>query len=160
MPPVPPERTATSALREPLDLLAPLAREERVDLPAPPDSRDCPDPRVPSVRPASPESRVSPARLEPQDLLVPEATEVSAVSAVPPVPSAPPVPVVLPVLLETMVPRETPVPPETPVPRAPLDCRECPVSAVLLAFLDSRETEVTKVAREPTVPPVRMELLV
>lgn len=28
------------------------------------------------------------------------------------------------------------VPPETPVPRVPLDCRECPVSVVLLAFLD------------------------
>lgn len=28
------------------------------------------------------------------------------------------------------------VPPETPVPRVPPDCRECLVSAVLLACLD------------------------
>lgn len=136
MPLVPPERTVMLVLKAPLDLLVLLVREESRDLLEVLDSRVFQDPRVPLVRVASPESRVCPVRLEPQDLLELEVTEDSPVSVVPLVLLDPLVPVDPPDLLETMVLREMLEPPVIPVPRVLLDCRVCQASAVLLAFQD------------------------
>lgn len=75
-------------------------------------------------------------RLEPQDPLEIEAREDSPVSVVPPVLLDPLVPVDPPDPLETRVLREMLEPPVPPEPRVLPDCRECPVSVVLLAFQD------------------------
>lgn len=123
-------------LKAPLDLLDLLVREESRELPDLLDSRVFPDPRVPLVRLASPESRVSPARLEHQDLLELEVTEDSLVSVVPLVLLDPLVPVDPPDLLDRKVLREILDSPVLLEPRVLLDCRECLVSAVLLAFQD------------------------
>lgn len=123
-------------LRDPLALLALLVREESRDPVELQDSRDFQDPRVLLVRVASPESRVFPERLEPQDLLDLEVTEDSPVSVVPLVL------LVLLVLVDPLDLLETMVLREMPVPLVPLelrvlpDCRECLVSVVLLDFQD------------------------
>lgn len=130
------EKMVTLVLRVPLDLLVLLVREESRDLLEVLDSRVFQDPRVLLVRLASLESRVCPVRLEPQDLLELEATEVSPVSVVHLAPLDPLVPVVLPDLLETMVLREMLEPLVLLEHRVPLDCRECLVSVVPLVFQD------------------------
>lgn len=123
-------------LRVPLDLLVLLVREESRELPDPLDSRVFQDPKVPLVRLASPESRVCPVRLEPQDLLELEVTEDSLVSVEHLAFWDLVVPVDPPELLETMVLRVTLEPPELLEPRVLLDCRECLVSVVPLVFQD------------------------
>lgn len=123
-------------LRDPLALLAPLVREENRDLLDLLDSRDSQDHRVLLVRAESLESRVCPERLEHQDLLELEVTEVSLVSVVPLVLWDLLVSVALLEQLEMMVPREMLVPPVLPELRVLQDCRECLVSVVLLDFQD------------------------
>lgn len=123
-------------LLDPLDLLVLLVREESRDLLEVLDSRVFQDLRVPLVRLASPESRVCPVRLEPQDLLELEATEDSPVSVALLVPLDPLVLVVPLELLETRVLREMLEPLVLLVLRVLLDCRECLVSVVPLAFQD------------------------
>lgn len=133
---VPLVRMVKLVLRALLDLLVLLVREESRDLPELLDSRVFQDPRVPLVRVASPESRVCPVRLEPQDLLELEVTEDSLVSVVHLVLLDPLVPVDPPELLETMVLREMLEPPVLPELRVLLDCRECLVSVVPVVFQD------------------------
>lgn len=123
-------------LQDLLDLLVLLVREESRELLEVLDSRVFQDLRVPLVRLASLESRVCPVRLEPQDLLELEATEDSLVSVALLALLDPLVLVVPPEQLETMVLREMLEPPVLPELRVPLDCRECLVSVVPLAFQD------------------------
>lgn len=137
----------------PLDL---LEREVSRDLVVLPDSRDSQDLRVPLVSLARLESKVCPVRLVLLDPLDPEVTEDSPVSAVPLELLALLDPVVLLDLLVTMVLRVMLVPQVLLVHRDPQDCRECPVSVVLLASQDLREREASKVPRELMVPLVRM----
>ncbi|KAJ7992136.1 hypothetical protein DPEC_G00275410 [Dallia pectoralis] len=137
-----------------LDLLGLLEREASRDPPAAPDSRVFPDPKEPLANLASPESRECPVRLEPLVLPVPEVTEVSPVSVVLLAHLDPLAHVEVPARPVTTVQRENKVLLAHPVPRAPPACRECPVSAALLACLDIRDTRVTKELRELMVPPV------
>lgn len=123
-------------LQDPLDLLVLLVRGESRDLLEVLDSRVFQDLRVPLVRLASLESRVCPVKLEPQDLVDLEATEDSLVSVALLALLDPLVLVVPPELLETMVLREMLEPPVLPELRVLLDCRECLVSVVPLAFQD------------------------
>lgn len=133
---VPLVRMVRLELRDHLDLLDPLVREESKDLLDLQDSRVFQDPRVPLVRVASPESRVCPVRLEPQDLLELEVTEDSLVSVEHLVPLDPLALVDLPDPQEMMVLREMLAPLVLPELKVLLDCRECLVSAVLLVFQD------------------------
>lgn len=133
---VPLERTVMLVLQDPLDLLVLLVREENRDLAELPDSKVSQDPRVLLVRVASPESRVCPVKLEPQDLLEIEVTEDSPVSVVHLVLLGLLVLVDPLDLLEMRVPREILEPPVLPEPRVLLDCRECLVSVEPLAFQD------------------------
>lgn len=129
-------KTVMLVLQAPLDLLVLLVREESRELLEVLDSRVFQDPRVLLVRLASLESRVCPVRLVHQDLLDLEVTEDSPVSVVHLAQLDLLVLVVLLVLLETMVLREMLVPLVPREPRVLLDCRECLVSAVPLAFQD------------------------
>jgi len=133
---VPLVRMVKLVLKAPLDLLVLLVREESRDLLDLLDSRVFQDPRVPLVSLASPESRVCPVRLEPQDLLELEVTEDSLVSVVHLALLDPLEPVDPPELLEMMVLREMLEPPVLPELRVLLDCRECLVSVVPVVFQD------------------------
>lgn len=152
---MPQAKMATSVPLVPQDPLDLLESEESKVLLEDPGSRVCPDPKVLLERPASPESRVCLERLEPLVPLVLEATEVSLVSVVLAVQWAQLVLAVPPVLLVTMALREMEVLQGLKEPRAPQGCRVCLEREVLLACPVSRETEVTKEVREPTVCPVR-----
>lgn len=133
---VPLEKMVMLVHRVLLDLLVLLVREENRDLLEVLDSRVFLDPRVPLVRLASPESRVYPVKLEPQELLELEAIEDSLVSVVHLAQLDLPVPVDPLERLEMMVLREMLEPLVLPELRVLLDCRECPVSAVPLVFQD------------------------